>query len=143
MSDLHENFDIITAFDLIEHVPDPLSTLKEMRNLLKRDGIILIFTPNKDSLAFHITGEKNNLICPPQHLYYFNKKSFEYLANQAGLEIIFFETRGTDIGDIQSYYECWTDQKEWLVKDPEGVQNVIDFLGFANHARYVLKKREL
>lgn len=143
LGDLEEDFDIITAFDLIEHVPDPVGTLTKMGTLLKKDGVILIFTPNKDSLSFHITGEKNNLVCPPQHLFYFNKDSFEYLAGQAGLEIVFFETRGTDIGDIKSYYECWTDEPEWNASQPELVQNVIDSLGFSNHARYVLKKKDL
>lgn len=91
LDDIDEEFDVITAFDLIEHVPDPLNTLTAMGKLLRKDGVILIFTPNKDSLSFHITGEKNNLICPPQHLFYFNKNSFEYLANIAGLEIVFLK----------------------------------------------------
>ena len=141
MDDLDEKFDVITAFDLIEHVPDPVGTLNKMHGLLKDDGIILIYTPNKKSLAFQITGEHNNLICPPQHLYYFDFNSFQFTSDKAGFEIIFFETRGTDVGDIASYYECWESNKKLAFENAGINQDFIDQINFANHGRFILKKK--
>ncbi len=38
-------FDLITAFDVLEHIEDEISVLKEMKNLLKDDGRILVTVP--------------------------------------------------------------------------------------------------
>lgn len=40
-------FDLITCFEVIEHVPNPFEVIAELSRLLKRDGILLISTPNK------------------------------------------------------------------------------------------------
>jgi len=46
-----ESFDTITLFHVLEHVPDPKKTLALCRDLLKRDGILLVCVPN-DVLAW-------------------------------------------------------------------------------------------
>jgi SAM-dependent methyltransferase len=46
-----ENFDTITLFHVLEHVPDPRNTLALCRELLRKDGILLVCVPN-DVLAW-------------------------------------------------------------------------------------------
>jgi ubiquinone/menaquinone biosynthesis C-methylase UbiE len=46
-----ESFDAITLFHVLEHVPDPKQTIALCRDLLKKDGILLICVPN-DVLAW-------------------------------------------------------------------------------------------
>ena len=140
IEDVPGNFDIITAFDLIEHVVDPYLMLQKMKNKLKKDGKILIYTPNKNSLSFKILGEKNNLVCPPQHLFYFDEISFIKMANKVGLICISYETKGTDVEDIRSYYECWKDSSIHGF-NPSEAQRFLDEIGFSNHARFILKHR--
>jgi ubiquinone/menaquinone biosynthesis C-methylase UbiE len=43
-----ESFDIVTAFEVIEHLYDPQKALGEIRRILKMDGIALISTPRRD-----------------------------------------------------------------------------------------------
>lgn len=40
-------FDIALALDVIEHVPKPLQLLREVHRVLKKDGILLLITPNR------------------------------------------------------------------------------------------------
>ena len=49
MSKLPKNlkFDIVTAFDVIEHVESPVNFLNMIKKYLKKNGIVLIYTPNK------------------------------------------------------------------------------------------------
>lgn len=54
-----EEFDIMTAFDVIEHIhpKDTLNAVEEIRRVLKPDGIIIITTPNSNygSWVFDLT----------------------------------------------------------------------------------------
>ena len=67
-----------------------VETFKEFFRLLKKDGILLIFTPNANSIAFDYMMEKQNLVTPPIHLHYFNKKSIEKLGDKP-LSLIYFK----------------------------------------------------
>lgn len=49
-------FDVITLWDVIEHVNFPLATLKSAVSMLKKDGILLIDTPCRDAF-YHLFGE--------------------------------------------------------------------------------------
>lgn len=49
-------FDVITLWDVIEHVNFPLATLKSAVSMLKKDGILLIDTPCRDAF-YHRFGE--------------------------------------------------------------------------------------
>jgi len=43
----HRRFDVITLFHVLEHVPDPSSLLKRCYDLLSKDGVLIIATPNE------------------------------------------------------------------------------------------------
>ena len=55
---------------------------QKFKKNIKKRWSDLIYTPNIDSLGFSYLKEKNNLLCPPHHLFYFNKNSFEYLCKK-------------------------------------------------------------
>jgi 2-polyprenyl-3-methyl-5-hydroxy-6-metoxy-1,4-benzoquinol methylase len=142
ISDVKDNtYDIITAFDLIEHVPDPKNFLKLMKSKLTKDGIILIYTPNVESLGFDFLKEKNNLLCPPSHLTYFSKKTFSRLSKECGLKILYSECRGLDVGDIYGLLNSNKKDKDtanFLEKNSVVLQDFLDKIGYSNHARYIL-----
>lgn len=52
----HGSYDIVTLWDVIEHVNYPLSVLKSAANMLKSGGILLIDTPCRDAF-YHRMGE--------------------------------------------------------------------------------------
>jgi ubiquinone/menaquinone biosynthesis C-methylase UbiE len=76
-----ETFDLAVSFETIEHLPDAEKYLAEISRVLKKEGMALISTPNKD-----VFGQKN-----PYHLHEFTGKEFEdtlkkYFANVLILE---------------------------------------------------------
>jgi 2-polyprenyl-3-methyl-5-hydroxy-6-metoxy-1,4-benzoquinol methylase len=54
--DYRSHFDAVTLWDVIEHVNYPLQTLQSAVNVLKKDGLLLIDTPSRDSF-YHQVGE--------------------------------------------------------------------------------------
>jgi SAM-dependent methyltransferase len=94
---LKEPFDIVTLHQILYGISNPVNLLKEIRKILKRDGILYINTPNADSYAMDLFGGKSN------HLYgyatqnVFNYSSLERLAEMTGFKIKTFRTEWLDI----------------------------------------------
>ncbi|HVK62781.1 MAG TPA: class I SAM-dependent methyltransferase [Bdellovibrionales bacterium] len=84
-------FDCITLFDVIEHVSDPLSFLKEIRRTLRSDGIVQISTPDISSFTARIMGSKWYHYKPGEHLLYFNRKTLTSVLEVSGFEVIRIE----------------------------------------------------
>ena len=135
------SFDIITSFDVIEHVPDPVQDLREYHRLLKKNGIVLIYTPNEDSVAFKQMRENQNLISPPIHIHYFNKKSIIELCKKK-FSLIYFKTAGLDIGDMYAFERDLGDKKfaKFLYKNHQNLQTMLDNSSLGNHLRAIIKK---
>ena len=68
------SFDMITLWDVIEHLPDPKSALLEIHKLLKPDGILLINFPDIGTIQAKLAGKKFWWILSV-HLHHFTRKS--------------------------------------------------------------------
>ena len=135
-------FDVITMFDVLEHIPDPLELLLDCKDRLNNNGIIVIFAFNFDSLSIGVAREHSNLVCPTEHLTYFTEKSIRVLSERVGLELVYFKTCGIDLGDLKSYFE-WKGRNDISLACKELydiIQPVVDQAGAGNHLRSILKK---
>jgi len=76
---LPENFfDLIIMSDLIEHLTDPASAILKVRKILKKQGILVIITPDASSLsAFLLKSTWNHF--HKDHLFCFNRKNIAML----------------------------------------------------------------
>jgi 2-polyprenyl-3-methyl-5-hydroxy-6-metoxy-1,4-benzoquinol methylase len=138
-----EVFDIITMFDVIEHVKDPRKLLESMYDHLVSGGIGVLFTPNLDSFAIQTLKEHSSLVCPCDHTFLFNEKSLRKTGEQIGFEVIYSATKGSDIIDIYAYYDQFLEQHEtaqFLKDNADGLQAMIDEAKCGNHLRLILKK---
>lgn len=81
-------FDIISMIDLLEHAPDPLNFIKEVKRILKLEGILVVITPDTSSFSRKLLGSKNWFHYKLEHLFYFNKKSISFLMKKFNFEVI-------------------------------------------------------
>lgn len=137
-----KKFDIITMFDLIEHVTDPVELLESAKDLLNKGGIILIFTPQYDSVAIQTMKEKSNLVMPSEHLSYFTKDTIYYLADKIKMDVQYYVTKGIDVGDLKGYYEYIgeSEKADSILKMYDLFQPTIDAAQSGNHLRAILVK---
>ena len=139
LAEIPSQFDVITLFDVIEHVPHPAQTFARVRSLLKHDGIALVFCPNFDSLAIRATGAASNLVMPTRHLSYFSRSSVHKLCELSGMKLLWFRTAGLDVGDLMSWFESRGMQRnlaQWQ-QFSDTLQPALDQLGVGNHLRFM------
>jgi SAM-dependent methyltransferase len=65
-------FDVITMFDAIEHMEEPIRILKKSFDLLKPGGILFVGTGDNDCLWARILGKNWYFYNPPQHVVVFS-----------------------------------------------------------------------
>ena len=84
------DFDLITAFHVIEHLPDPRSILLEMREVLSPQGRIVIEVPSSSDalLTLYECEPFAHFTYWSQHLYLFNASTLERLVQHTGLSLI-------------------------------------------------------
>jgi 2-polyprenyl-3-methyl-5-hydroxy-6-metoxy-1,4-benzoquinol methylase len=86
------SFDVITLFDVIEHLADPLAELTALRRLLKPGGLLLQSTPDIDGLFPRLSYRLAHRLDywphpePPHHLYQFSGRTLSALTSKAGFE---------------------------------------------------------
>ena len=83
-------YDFITVTEVVEHLPNPLKDLEVLVKILQRGGILAIMTeiisPQLDFTNWYY---KND----PSHVCFYSEKTFLYLANLLGLEIMTLSER--------------------------------------------------
>jgi SAM-dependent methyltransferase len=77
---------VVTMFHVLEHLYDPASYLDAAREVLKREGRLVIQVPNADCWQFQLFGERWNGIDVPRHLFNFRKCDIDVLLGECGFE---------------------------------------------------------
>ena len=80
-------FDIITMWDILEHLQDPVQVMREANRILRRDGIIVIETVNTSCLNAKLLGARWPLYAPPYHIFYFSVDTLSALLSKSGFHI--------------------------------------------------------
>ena len=80
-------FDVITLWDVLEHVPNPLKTLKRCKEALKNGGILAFSTVDIGSVYARLMGKRWPWLMR-MHIYYFDKTTIKKYLNKVGLNLI-------------------------------------------------------
>jgi SAM-dependent methyltransferase len=86
------SMDLVTLWDVLEHVPDPLAFLARCTALAKPGGYIVANVPDLDSWQARVLGERWPLLLA-EHLNYFSRKSLILAAETSHLQVIRFGRR--------------------------------------------------
>jgi len=132
------DFDIITAFDVIEHIPEPLLFIQAATDLLSPGGHILIYTPNFDSFSVRVMREHSSIVDGTEHVVLFNHTSLKKLGDRAGLQVVHTETRGLDIHSITAYQSyLGQEPNPFLEQRLDELQAMIDAAHCADYLRVI------
>jgi len=93
-------FDVVTLFEVIEHLQNPLEYLKEIFRILRKGGFLFLTTPNLSSLNFLIRREKWCVVTPSSHIYYFTATTIRKILGLAGFKILELKVRGFNLTNL-------------------------------------------
>lgn len=134
-------FNIITLFDVIEHVTEPPPLMRSIDRLLAPGGHVLIFTPNFDSLSIHVLGEHSSIIDPTEHVVLYTLKALDYLGTTLAYETVHRATHGLDVASILALQQYQREPRDcFLLKYGSELQAIIDAASCGDYARVLFRK---
>lgn len=78
--------DAVMSWHSLEHHFDPLTSLREMRRVLRPGGYGIVAVPTGDNLGLKLFGRNWGPLEPPRHLYHFTERTLDRLLEKADLE---------------------------------------------------------
>lgn len=104
-----EKFDVITLWHVLEHLNNPVEVIEKIGSLLTRNGILIIATPNTESLGFKLGRENWYHLDTPRHLVLYNMESFKKLCKEVNMKVVATKS------EVYDYYTdlYWSLNKSW------------------------------
>ena len=143
LDEKNSEYDLITLFDVLEHLKNPAYYLKIINKKLKKNGYCVMYTPNIHSFAYALMGSNMQGILPFEHICFFNDKSTKYLAKKSNFKIHSIDTYGLDIMDYMLFKE-FDDNKKYALtfkQMTELLQSILDKNRLSNHMRITFQKK--
>ncbi len=143
-------FDLLTSFELFEHLYAPAEFLKKAWRLLHPGGYLLLTTLNGEGFDIQILWEKSKSVAPPHHLNFFNPRSIAMLLRANNFIVDKVDTPGKLDWDIVEgmykeegldpgrFWRLVAEQAEPSVKSR--LQDWISLSGLSSHMRILAKK---
>lgn len=86
-------FDVVTMWDVIEHVTDPAEEIRQAYQLLNPGGWLAVHTMDIDSLTARVMGSRWPWLMD-MHLYYFSRKTLTEMIQKSGFEVVWSGSQG-------------------------------------------------
>jgi SAM-dependent methyltransferase len=86
-------FDVITMWDVIEHLDDPSYELRKIYNLLEPGGLLAVHTMDIDSFIAKLMGTRWPWLMD-MHIHYFSRKTLREMLHKTGFQVLWVGAQG-------------------------------------------------
>jgi SAM-dependent methyltransferase len=148
-------FDVVRLSHVLEHLPNPIETFREIDRILQPKGLVYLTVPNTRSLAFSLFKQHWYGLDSPRHVISYCPKTLETLCKRTGFEIAdirfnagpfifvrsiryFFEEEGERWPDW--FRKINWDKSKFIRRTLKPLIFVVDSLGFGDFLHAVLRK---
>ncbi|MBM3584968.1 MAG: class I SAM-dependent methyltransferase [Alphaproteobacteria bacterium] len=90
IGDLDSSYDVILAFHVVEHLPDPVESLRGLAKCLNPDGLIYLEVPNVNDalMTLYDVEPAQKFLFFQDHLQYLTRASLARTVKRAGLRVV-------------------------------------------------------
>jgi 2-polyprenyl-3-methyl-5-hydroxy-6-metoxy-1,4-benzoquinol methylase len=96
----HQDFDVVTSFEVLEHINNPDQEMASIAALLRPGGLFYCTTPNFNSILRFYLKDKFNIIKYPEHLSYYTPSTLTRMITRQPLQRVKFLTTGISLTRI-------------------------------------------
>ncbi len=137
-----KKYDIVTMFDVLEHLPNPGQEINVVKKILNNKGLLYVYVPNWQSATRILMGEKNShFIWPTHHLTYFTPNTLINFFSRRGFNILDWETQGLDLYDYKWFLDNKNKKNNFTTKQIDILQFYINSSGHGKNLRMLFQKR--
>ena len=86
-------FSVVSMFDVIEHLADPMGALRQAHRSLRPGGVLMVAVPHGRGLSMRAFGKNTHTVCPPEHVSHFSIDSLRLAVSESGFAIREVTTR--------------------------------------------------
>jgi 2-polyprenyl-3-methyl-5-hydroxy-6-metoxy-1,4-benzoquinol methylase len=98
----NESFDVITSFEVLEHINTPREEIAHFYQLLRKGGLVYLTTPNFNSLLRYKLKSQYNVIAYPEHLSYYTPRTLSKLFRTSGFKPLKIQTTGISLTRLRT-----------------------------------------
>lgn len=121
-----ESFDVVTSFEVIEHINNPIEEVSNIHHLLRKQGAFYVTTPNFNSLLRYHLKEEYNVIVYPEHLCYYTPKTLKDLMRSNGFDKVRLEATGISLTRLKTSKKVSDQRYVSKSSDDEILRNKIE-----------------
>ena len=100
-----ESIDLVTLWDVFEHIRDPIIFLNEIKGVMKKDGLLFISVPNGSinplKVLFARIFRRPIGLIPWEHVFYYTPKGLKKVIENCGFEVL-------ELGGVKPYSRPFT-----------------------------------
>jgi 2-polyprenyl-3-methyl-5-hydroxy-6-metoxy-1,4-benzoquinol methylase len=131
-------FDIVTSFEVIEHINNPIEEIKHFHKLLRQGGATYITTPNFNALERYLLQEKYNVISYPEHLSYYTKTTLNALMTKLGFTPKKVQTTGISLSRLKNQINHAAEKQIEKDNTDDKIRNLTEEKGWAIFAKHTI-----
>lgn len=140
-SDFPEHdFDIITSFEVMEHINNPIPELNNIHQLLRTGGLFYCTTPNFDSTLRYQLKDRFNIIVYPEHLSYYTRKTLNKVVKERGFKLHKFLSTGISISRMKASSGDKSEKMHTETSSDEALRQNIDSKWYLQVAKDVVNR---
>jgi SAM-dependent methyltransferase len=128
-----KQYDVLVAYEVVEHILDPITFLSEYGKLLRVGGLFVISTPNAHSIEVQLL-KSESITLDIEHISVITPAAVHSLAARSGMKVLRIETPGEFDLELISKAENYANWGCGLT------QNEVREFNFSSHMKIVLEK---
>lgn len=101
--DLAARFDVISLWDVFEHIKDGRRYLSDLKQYLNSKGVVFLQIPSADALAARILQQNCNMFDGLEHVNLYSLKAINKLADDCGFDLLSVTSVISEMGVIDNY----------------------------------------
>ncbi len=134
-------FDVITSFEVMEHINNPVEEVRNIHKFLRKGGMFYLTTPNYNAYLRYNFKEEYDIFVYPEHLTFYSKSTIKKLLTENGFKSYKILTTGISLSRQRPLKDSYNEERLISEKSSdEQLRQTISNKWYLGYAKNVANK---